>query len=157
MPPAVIFRKIAFLAIVPFLMLCACSPTREQIVEIKFAEPPASESDLSRTLESLVTVKGIGGQYATGGIYLITHYGDREELFREENQRVIEHPMIEDTWRFCSAAWSATGQIKRALPFYYGLLLFFLFLRFVIFIHCDDDFSPGMLFLKIPESFRSFA
>lgn len=103
MPPAFIFRKIAFWAIVPLLILCACSPTREQIVEIKFAEPPASESDLSRTLESLVTVKGIGGQYATGGIYLITHYGDREELFREENQRVIEHPLIEDTWRFCSA------------------------------------------------------
>ena len=108
MPLVVLMRKIACWAIVLIFMLCACSSTQEQIVEVKFAEPPASNSDLSRTLASLVPVRGIGEQYATGGIYLITHFGDREELFRKENQRRIDHPMIEDTWRFCSA-FSARG------------------------------------------------
>jgi hypothetical protein len=110
MPLVVLMRKIACWAIVLFFMLCACSSTQEQIVEVKFAEPPASDSDLSRTLESLATVRGIGEQYATGGIYLITHLGDRDELFRKENQRRIDHPMIEDIWRLCSA-FSARGGI----------------------------------------------
>lgn len=78
-------------------------PAQEQVRELKFAEPPTAGSDAERTLKSIVTVRGIGEQYATGGLYLITHVGDREELFRKENQKMMDHPWIEDTWRFCSA------------------------------------------------------
>jgi hypothetical protein len=103
MPLVTLMRKIAFQATVLFFMLWAPSRAQAQVVKVVFAEPPESGSDISRTLESLVTVRGISEQYATGGLYLITHYGDREELFRRQNQRAIDHPWIEDTWRFCSA------------------------------------------------------
>lgn len=103
MPLVTLMRKIALRATVLFFVLWVPAFAQEQVVEVMFAEPPVSDSDLSRTLESLVTVRGIGEQYATGGLYLITHFGDREELFRKENQRAMDHPWIEDTWRFCSA------------------------------------------------------
>jgi len=76
---------------------------QEKVIEVKFAEPPAADSDTARTLKSLVKVRDIGEQYATGGLYLITHYGDREGLFQKENQKMMDHPWINDTWRFCSA------------------------------------------------------
>jgi hypothetical protein len=75
---------------------------RAEILEVKFKQPPAADSDASRTLQSLVKVRDIGEQYATGGLYLMTHYGDREEIFRKENQRAIDHPMMEESWRYCT-------------------------------------------------------
>jgi len=78
------------------------------MIELKFAQPPASGSDASRTLQSLVKARDIGEQYATGGLYLITHYGDREELFQKENQKAIDNPMINETWRFCSVFSTTT-------------------------------------------------
>ena len=32
----------------------------------------------------------------------MTHYGNLDELFQKENQKLIDHPWIEQTWRFCS-------------------------------------------------------
>lgn len=32
----------------------------------------------------------------------MTHFGDLEELFQKENRKAIDHPMIEQTWRFCT-------------------------------------------------------
>jgi hypothetical protein len=95
-------RKAIFLMAAWLFVISGFVLAQEQIIELKFSEPPASDSDASRTLQSLVKVRDIGEQYATGGLYLITHYGDREELFRKENQKAIDHPWIEDTWRFCS-------------------------------------------------------
>jgi len=93
-----IIRMVALLFVIPGFV-----SAQEQIIELKFSEPPISDSDASRTLKSLVKVRDIGEQYATGGLYLITHYGDREELFQKENQKMMSHSWIEDTWRFCSA------------------------------------------------------
>jgi hypothetical protein len=75
---------------------------QEKLVELEFSHPAASESNASRTLASLVKVRDIGEQYATGGLYLMTHFGDREDLFRKENQERIDHPLIEQLWRACS-------------------------------------------------------
>jgi hypothetical protein len=96
-------RKAILLAAVMSVMLCGMLAAQEKIVELKFAEPPVSGSDAARTLKSLVKARDIGEQYATGGLYLITHYGDREELFCKENQKMMDHSWINDTWRFCSA------------------------------------------------------
>lgn len=96
-------RKTIVLSVMLLLTIPGFVPAQEQVVEVKFSEPPASDSDAARTLKSLVKVRDIGEQYATGGLYLITHYGDREELFRKENQKMMDHSWINDTWRFCSA------------------------------------------------------
>jgi hypothetical protein len=73
-----------------------------KIVELKFGQPPAPGSDVSKTLPSLVKVRGISEQYATGGLYLLTHRGDYEELFQKENQKAVDQPMINETWRYCT-------------------------------------------------------
>lgn len=75
---------------------------KTQVFELKFKQTSAADSDASGTLQSLVKVRDISEQYATGGLYLMTHYGDREELFLKENQRAIDHPMMNETWRYCT-------------------------------------------------------
>jgi hypothetical protein len=90
------------LAVALFLLIPAGWAAQDKIVELKFAQPPSAESDAARTLASLVKVRDIGEQYATGGLYLMTHFGDREDLFRKENQKAIDHPLIGETWRACS-------------------------------------------------------
>jgi hypothetical protein len=96
-------KKAIFLAAI--LLLLFSGPVSAQVkpVELKFTQPPAAGTDASRTLQSLVKVRDIGEQYATGGLYLITHYGDRGELLKKENQKVMDHAWINETWRFCSA------------------------------------------------------
>ncbi len=80
------------------------SPTfpQEQIINVNFAQITGTDTDNAKTLMSLVKVRDISEQYATGGLYLITHYGNLDELFQKENQKLIDHPWIEQTWRFCS-------------------------------------------------------
>jgi hypothetical protein len=84
--------------------------SQDKIVELKFAQPAAGDSDAARTLASLVKVRDIGEQYATGGLYLMTHFGDRGDLFQKENQRAIDHPLIEETWRACSVFSTKAGR-----------------------------------------------
>jgi hypothetical protein len=83
--------------------------SQEKIVELKFAQPPAADSDAARTLASLVKVRDIGERYATGGLYLLTHFGDRADLFRKENQRAIDHPLMDEIWRACSIFSTKAG------------------------------------------------
>jgi len=72
-----------------------------EIIELKFGQPPVLDSDTSRTLQSLVKVHGTG-QFCEDGLYLMTHFGDREDLFQKENQKAIDNPLINQTWRHCS-------------------------------------------------------
>jgi hypothetical protein len=83
--------------------------SQDKIVELKFARPAAGDSDAARTLASLVKVRDIGEQYATGGPYLMTHFGGREDLFQKENQKAIDHPMIGESWRYCSIFSTKAG------------------------------------------------
>ena len=73
-----------------------------QIVEVNFAKINGTYTDNEKTLKSIVKTRDISEQYATGGLYLITHYGNLDELFKIETQKLIEHPWIDQTWRFCS-------------------------------------------------------
>ena len=90
-----------FRAAVVLLMISGSIAAQEKVIELDFAEPPVSTSDMSRTLQSLVEVQGTGGS-CQNGLYLLTHFGDREELFQEENQKLIENPLAKQTWRYCS-------------------------------------------------------
>ena len=96
-------KKIFVLTSLMFLFYLT-SPTfpQEQIINVNFAQITGTDSDNAKTLMSLVKVRDISEQYATGGLYLITHYGNLDELFQKENQKLIDHPWIEQTWRFCS-------------------------------------------------------
>jgi hypothetical protein len=80
-----------------------------KIMELKFGQPPVSESDVAKTLQSMVKVRNISETYSTGGLYLLTHFGDRGQLFQKENQEAIDKPMINQTWRYCSV-FSATTE-----------------------------------------------
>ena len=95
-------KEALFLAILLLLGRPGFVLSQDKIVELKFAYPAAGDSDASRTLQSLVKVRDISEQYATGGLYLMTHFGDREDLFRKENQRAMDSPMITESWRWCS-------------------------------------------------------
>ena len=101
-------KQTIFLTIILLLVISGFVPAQEKIIELKFKQPPVSDSDASRTLQSLVKARGISETYATGGLYLLTHYGDREELFQRENQKAIDNPLINQTWRYCSIFSAAT-------------------------------------------------
>jgi len=102
-------QKIVLLAVILSFLLAGPAAAQDKLVELQFAQAPAAGTDAARTLQSLVKVRDIGEQYATGGLYLITHYGDRGELFEKENQKTMDHTWINDTWRFCSAFSAGSG------------------------------------------------
>jgi len=83
------------------LMIAGLVSARTEIIELNFEYPLVSDSDTSRTLQSLVKVQGTG-QFCQDGLYLMTHFGDREDIFEQENQKFIDHPYIDETWRHCS-------------------------------------------------------
>ncbi len=95
-------KKTIFLTAILLLVISGLGPAQDKVIELKFAQPPVSDSDVSRTLQSLVRVRAISETYSTGGLYLLTHYGDREELFQKENQKGIDNPLRNQTWRYCS-------------------------------------------------------
>jgi hypothetical protein len=79
----------------------AVFPAQTEVVELEFKHPPNSGTDADRTLASLVKVQSPGGIHLNG-LYLLTHYGNREELFSQEHQSMKERPLIERPWRYCS-------------------------------------------------------
>jgi len=100
-------KKTIFLTVILLLMISGFVSAQDEIVDLKFGQPPASNSDTTRTLQSLVKVQGTGGLYQDG-LYLITHFGDREDIFQKENQEAIDNPLINKTWRYCSVFSTTT-------------------------------------------------
>jgi len=92
------------------LVMAVPGAARAEVVDLTFAHPPDAPSATERTLQSLVTVRDIGEAYATGGLYLLTHYGDREALFEAENRKLLETPFREQTWRYCSLFAARGGE-----------------------------------------------
>lgn len=68
--------------------------TQGQITYLNFGFSGGENRDIQRTSESVVRV--------SEGLYLMSHYGQRDDLFRKENQKAIEHPFINDRSRYCS-------------------------------------------------------
>lgn len=101
-------KRVIFLTIILSLVIAGFGGTQAEIIELSFKQPLVSDSDVSRTLESLVKVRDISETYSTGGLYLMTHVGDREDLFQKENQKAIENPMINQSWRYCSVFSTTT-------------------------------------------------
>jgi hypothetical protein len=95
-------NEIIFLTVILVLMISGFGSAQDEIIDLKFGQPSASDSDVSKTLQSLVKVRGISETYGTGGLYLMTHYGDREGFYEKENQQLIDNPVRNQTWRYCS-------------------------------------------------------
>jgi hypothetical protein len=95
------------LTVILLLTISGFVSAEDEITNLKFGQPPVSGSDTSRTLESLVKVQGTGGLYQDG-LYLMTHFGDREDLFQKENQNAIDNPWTDNTWRYCSVFSTTT-------------------------------------------------
>jgi hypothetical protein len=89
------------LSVIILLVISVPLLAEEIIIDLEFVRPAASDSDTARTLQSLVKVQGTG-QFCEDGLYLMTHFGDREEIFLRENQEMIDNPLIDQTWRHCS-------------------------------------------------------
>lgn len=102
-------KKTIFFIVILVIMISGLVSAQDKVIELKFVKPPVSDSDVTRTLKSLVRARAISETYSTGGLYLITHYGDREELFQKENQKAIDNPLRNQTWRYCSV-FSATTE-----------------------------------------------
>ncbi|MBN1163728.1 MAG: hypothetical protein JXB45_04065 [Candidatus Krumholzibacteriota bacterium] len=100
--------RVIFLAVSLFLSIYGITAAEEAVVELNFDNPKVSESDTSRTLQSLVKVQGTG-QFCQDGLYLMTHFGDREEIFQKENHGLIEIPFLDQTWRHCSVFSTTAG------------------------------------------------
>lgn len=101
-------KRVIFLTIILSLAIAGFGGTQAEIIELSFKQPPVSDSDISRTLKSLVKVRDISETYSTGGLYLMTHVGDYEDIFQKENQKAIENPMINQSWRYCSVFSTTT-------------------------------------------------
>jgi hypothetical protein len=101
-------QKTVLFTVISLLMISGLVWAQDKVIELKFAQPPVSDSDASRTLQSLVKVQGTG-QFCEDGLYLMTHFGDREDLFQKENQKAIDNPLIDQTWRHCSV-FSSTAE-----------------------------------------------
>ncbi|GEM_PF-668022 len=84
------------------LLVYGIAIAQTPVTEIEFKQPSAADTGISATLNTIVRVRKINEQYATGGLYLITQVGDYEELFEKENRKAIEQPMIDQSWRYCS-------------------------------------------------------
>lgn len=82
---------------------------QENVVELEFGQLPTTGSDTSRTLQSMVKVQGTG-IFTQDGLYLLTHVGDREEMYRSENQNAIDNPLIDQTWRHCTVFSTNDGE-----------------------------------------------
>ena len=94
--------RTALCALTSAVLAVSSISAQVEVIELRFLEPDESLSFTERTLQSMVRARGISETYSTGGLYLLTQYGDRQELFERENQRSIENPFFNQPWRFCS-------------------------------------------------------
>ncbi|NCA77418.1 MAG: linear amide C-N hydrolase [Alphaproteobacteria bacterium] len=70
--------------------------------------------------DPILAVKKISGTevFCEDGLYLISLSGDFTTLFEKENRKAIDHPMINEPWRFCSvfSYYNINGNEKTDQP-----------------------------------------
>ena len=72
-----------------------------EVLELTFGVFGVSGVDAADALESVVKVRQ--------GVYLMTIRGGFEDAFEEENQRLIDDPLINDRSRYCSVFSAHSG------------------------------------------------
>lgn len=104
----VIFFNKKLVLTINLLLFAIIGTAQEKVIKLSFKHVAKVNKDAVKTLQSVVKVRDISEQYSTGGLYLMTHYGNLNDLFNKENQKAIDNPMIE-TWRFCSIFSTRNG------------------------------------------------
>jgi hypothetical protein len=93
------------IAVASLLGLPELGRAQGEVVELGFGVFGESGIDAADALKSLVKVRQ--------GVYLITIRGDCEDAFEEENQKLIEDPIINDRSRSCSVfSASSDGSVR---------------------------------------------
>ena len=88
-----------FLHILSAILVIAISASAQvEVIELTF-DLPAMDSETDQLYKNVVRIQGTGGS-CQSGLFLMTHYGDREDLFQRENRSMIENPLIDRTWRY---------------------------------------------------------
>ncbi len=87
-------------AVVAFALTAGNVPAAE-LTELQFRQPSDTGNADARSLGTLIKVQGSGGLHQDA-LYLITQVGRRDSLFEAENQRSVDSPWRNDTWRYCS-------------------------------------------------------
>jgi len=95
-------NRTILLAMMSLLLILGSAWAQNEVTDLEFGDSPLSDVDAFRTLQSIVKV--------ADGLYLMTHYGEREGLFRRENQELIDNPFIDDRTRYCSVFSAAAGK-----------------------------------------------
>lgn len=94
--------KMRFLHILSAILVIAISASAQvEVIELTF-DLPAMDSETDQLYKNVVRIQGTGGS-CQSGLFLMTHYGDREDLFQRENRSMIENPLIDRTWRYCTS------------------------------------------------------
>lgn len=99
----VIPKLIGTVAAILVLVLAVPATAQDAVVELEFieqGEAPSTEIDVGRVLDSIVRVRD--------GLYLMTIEGDCSDLLLDENQDMLDDPLINDRSRHCSG-FSASG------------------------------------------------
>lgn len=102
-------RNIRRLALLSVFVIAATISAQDKIVDLEFVPPSSSDPALSSSLLSVIRVQKPGG-LCQNGLYLMTHLGDREALLEQENKRMIDTPLLERTWRYCSVFSMTEGE-----------------------------------------------
>ncbi len=97
-----------FVSLILFFLVPGFLMADGETTNLQFEFPSSDGSEAERSLQSLLKIQGTG-QFREDGLYLMTHFGDREEIFQKENQSMIDNPLLNQTWRFCSL-FSASGE-----------------------------------------------
>jgi hypothetical protein len=80
----------------------ANSFAQSEVIEVSFKDLKQEANSDKNDLTDIVKLCNVSEAYSKGGLNLLTHNGDMEDLFIQENQNLIENPFYDHTWRFCS-------------------------------------------------------
>jgi len=94
--------NISLLSAILILLASGVISAQDKIINLQFAPAPVSDSATTIARPDIVKARGIDRDYSTGGLYLLSNFGDNDELFQKENQKAIDDPFINHSWRYCS-------------------------------------------------------
>ena len=101
------YDKINILILLIIAVSVVSAAAQNEIVELEFLMPSLNGYDSSRPQYDILKVREAGGP-CQNGLYLLTCTGDLNNLFEKENRAMIETPLLNRSWRYCSI-FSAAG------------------------------------------------
>jgi hypothetical protein len=95
--------KLIVMAVALNLLTCASGGAASGVIKLRFPDPPENGTRQPAEAPSSRIAK------AASHLYLMTHVGDRLELFERENEKALRDPMINHPSRNCSVFSAPTS------------------------------------------------